>query len=244
MKISIIIPAYNEESRLGDCLRSVKDEIARTPCDIEVIVVNNASTDGTKKLAQSFDGVTVVDEFRKGIVFARAAGFRASHGDLIANVDADTRMPAGWIAKVIQEFSKDDRLVALSGPYIYYDLSLVVRIMIRLFYTVGFVTHLFNHYVFKIGAMLQGGNFVLRRNALEKIGGYDTTISFYGEDTDIARRIFRVGKVKWTFALPMYTSGRRIKKEGIFRTATKYAINYFSTTFYRKPFSEKYTDFR
>ena len=43
----------------------------------------------------------------------------------------------------------------------------------------------------RAGSMVQGGNFVLRRNGLEKIGGFDTTIAFYGEDTDMARRMNR-----------------------------------------------------
>lgn len=244
MKLSIVIPAYNEESRISDCLRSILTEIARTDSDAEVIVVNNASTDRTKNIAESFPGVTVVGESQKGIVFARAAGFAVSQGDLIANIDADTKMPQGWITRVLKEFSGDNNLVALSGPYIYYDLSFFTRVIVKVFYTLGLIVHLFNQHVLGVGAMLQGGNFVVRRDALHKIGGYDTTISFYGEDTDIARRISRVGKVKWTFALPMYTSGRRLQKEGVLRMGIKYAMNFLWTTFFKKPFSSTYADFR
>ena len=60
---------------------------------------------------------------------------------------------------------------------------------------------------------MQGGNFVVRRDALQKIGGYDTNISFYGEDTDVARRLSKVGHVKFTFDLPALSSGRRLAKE-------------------------------
>jgi glycosyltransferase involved in cell wall biosynthesis len=240
MKLSIIIPAYNEETRIGDCLRSIEEERKHSGIPVEVIVVNNASTDTTAEIASAFHGVIVVDESKKGIVYARARGFTASHGDLIANIDADTRMPQGWITRVMKEFSLDDNLVALSGPYIYYDLSFIVRGLVKIFYAVGLLTHLFNQYVLKIGAMLQGGNFVVRRDALEKIGGYDTRISFYGEDTDIAR----VGKVKWTFGLPMLTSGRRLAKEGILKMGLKYGINFIWTTFFKRPFSTTYTDFR
>lgn len=244
MKLSIVIPAYNEELRIGDCLRSIQAEILRSLCNAEIIVVNNACTDKTKEVAGSFADVRVVDESRKGLVFARAAGFAASSGELIANIDADTLMPEGWIPRVLKEFNDDANLVALSGPYIYYDLSLLSRGLVKVFYALGFGMYLFNHYVLKVGGMLQGGNFVVRRDALLKINGFDTSIAFYGEDTDIARRISHVGKVKWTFALPMYTSGRRLQKEGIVRMGMKYAINYFWTTFFKKPFSEKYIDFR
>jgi hypothetical protein len=70
--------------------------------------------------------------------------------------------------------------------------------------------------------MVQGGNFVLRRDALKKIGGFNTAIAFYGEDTDIARRMSQVGSVKFTFGLKMYTSARRLKHEGIFTMAGRY----------------------
>jgi GT2 family glycosyltransferase len=153
-------------------------------------------------------------------------------------------MPPGWITKVMTEFDSNKALVALSGPYIYYDLSPVAQFGVKVFYIFGFLSHILNQYVFKVGAMLQGGNFVVRRDALTTIGGFDTRISFYGEDTDIARRISRVGKVKWTFSLPMYTSGRRLQKEGLFRTGYTYAMNYLWSTFFKRPFSEAYTDFR
>jgi hypothetical protein len=79
---------------------------------------------------------------------------------------------------------------------------------------------------------------------MEKIGGYDTTIEFYGEDTDIAKRIFKVGEVKWTFDLPMYTSGRRLRKEGIITMGLKYAINYLWPIIFGRPFTTKYKDIR
>jgi cellulose synthase/poly-beta-1,6-N-acetylglucosamine synthase-like glycosyltransferase len=166
------------------------------------------------------------------------------YGALIANVDADTIMPTGWLTKVHHEFTAHSDLVALSGPFIYYDLPLFHRAVVKTFYVFGYISHLIFRNILHTGAMLQGGNYVLRRDALEKINGYDTSISFYGEDTDIARRISKVGKVKWTFQLPMYTSGRRMQEEGIFRTGATYAINFIWETIFKKPFSTHYTDFR
>ena len=76
------------------------------------------------------------------------------------------------------------------------------------------------------------------------MGGYDTSIVFYGEDTDIARRLSEVGRVKWTFALVMYTSGRRLAHEGILTMGVRYAVNYLYTIFYKKPFTKEYIDVR
>lgn len=246
MKLSIVIPAYNEEKYLPLCLESVLAELKKTPHaqDVEVIVVNNASSDNTGQVAASFAGVKVVNESRKGLVAARSAGYLASAGELIANIDADTKLPAGWIDKVFAEFARDEKLVALSGPYVYYDASKFDRMLVVLWYRLGEVTHFINQYLLKKGAMLQGGNFIVRRTALEQIGGFDTSIEFWGEDTDIARRISKVGKVKFTFQLPMYTSARRFSAEGILVAGWKYFINHFWVIFFKKPFSREYRDIR
>lgn len=245
MKISFSIPAHNEEARIGHCLEAAQKEIARAKMeqDTEIIVVNNASSDSTKEIALSYPGVRVVDEPRKGLTFARQAGFIASTGDLVANVDADTMMPPGWLDTAMRAF-EDPQLVALSGPYMYFDLSRTARFFVKIFYVIGYAAYLFNKHVLRAGAMLQGGNFVVRRDAMEKIGGFDTTIKFYGEDTDVAKRLNAVGKVVWTFRLPMYTSGRRLAKEGIVKTGMRYALNYIWTTFTGKPWSETYVDVR
>jgi len=243
MKLSIVIPAYNEESNIGKCLDSILKVFKNKNYDFEIIVVNNASTDRTKEVALTFPGVEVVDEFNKGITKARQAGYKASTGDLIANLDADIIMTEKWMDKVLKEFSKNEKLVALSGPYIYYDLSNFSNILIHFYYFIGFIFHLINR-TLHLGAMLQGGNFVLRKNALDKIGGFNTNIDFYGEDTDIACRMMKTGKVKFTFLLPIYTSGRRLKEEGIAHMAGKYVINHLWIIYFKKPFTQKSKDIR
>ena len=244
MRISFVIPAYNEEQRLPICLAAVERELTRTSSDAEVIVVNNASTDRTGEVARKYLWVRVVDEPNKGLVRARHAGLMAATGELIANIDADTMLTEGWLETVLTEFAKDEQLAALSGPFIYYDLSASHRALTRVFYIAGYLSHLVNHHVLRAGAMLQGGNFIVRRTHLEQAGGFDTSIEFYGEDTDVARRISKVGKVKWTFRLPMYASGRRLAKEGIVTMGLRYAGNYLHTLVRGKPLTETYTDIR
>ena len=244
MKLSFVIPAYNEEKFIGKCLDSIFKEIASKVYDIEIIVVNNASTDRTKEVAQSFAGVKVVDEPHKGLSRARQSGFLASSGDLIANVDADTLLPTGWVEKVFNEFSRDPKLVALSGPFIYYDLSKGIKFWVRLFYFVGYLGYVFNHYILHVSAIVQGGNFILKRSALEQIGGFNVKFDFYGEDTDIAHRISKVGKVKFTFKLPMYTSGRRLRGEGVVTMAWRYLMNHLWTLIFRKPVTKNFIDVR
>lgn len=243
MKLSFVIPAYNEENYLGDCLESIFREMKGRDDDIEVIVINNASTDKTGEVALSFPGVKLVNEAKKGLANARERGYAESSGELIANVDADSRLTPGWIDRAFHEF-EDRNLVALSGPNIYYDISTLANIGVRIFYAIGMPIYFINHYVFKIGGMLQGGNFVVRRSAWEKIGGYSEGVDFYGEDADIAKRMQKAGKIRFTFGFPMYSSGRRFREEGFFRMGIRYAANYLWVIFFEKPFTRAYKDIR
>lgn len=244
MKLSIIIPAYNEEKVLGGCLQAVTKACRGIEKEVEIVVINNASTDKTAEVVKSFDNVKMFNESRKGLLFARQAGFENSIGELIANIDADTIMPKDWVRRVLVEFANQPNMTALSGPYNYYDLSRWVNFWVRIFYYLGFVNHLVVQFILHRGAMMQGGNFVLRRQALEKVGGYNLKLSFYGEDTDMAIRMSKVGRVRFDFSLVMPTSGRRLKDEGIIRMGLKYAANYVWPIMFGKAFSNEYRDVR
>jgi glycosyltransferase involved in cell wall biosynthesis len=260
MRLSFVVPAYNEEAYLPACLESILNQIDPASSGLainacEIIVVNNASTDRTREVALRYPGVTVVDEPRKGLTFARQAGFAASNGDLIANVDSDSRLTPGWVAKVLATFTeaaaahaaKPDStrpLVSLSGPLVYYDLTPRQRRLVHVFYMTAWTTYAINRYILRVGSMVQGGNFVVSRASLEAIGGFNTAISFYGEDTDIARRLNDVGEVRFTFDLKMSSSARRLKSEGMLTMAARYSINYLWTTFFKRPFTKTYVDIR
>jgi glycosyltransferase involved in cell wall biosynthesis len=244
MKISFIIPCFNEERLLKGCISSVLRELDRVGVKGEVIVVNNASTDRSREIAQTFPGVLVVDEPQKGLSRARETGFRASSGELIAQIDADTLVSEGWLSIVLDEFSRNEKLLGLSGPYVYYDLSWPYRFMSEVFQLVGFVVYVLNRFVLNVGSQLHGGNCVIRRDALLGIGGYNLNLTFYGEDVDTAKRLHAMGQVKWTYRLPMLTSGRRIKHEGIIKTGILYPLNFFSTIFGGGPLSKTHVDVR
>ncbi len=238
MKLSFVIPAFNEEASIATCIRSIQEELTRCDVDAEIIVVNNASVDRTREIASAMTGVTVVDEPHKGLTQARQAGFVASTGELIANVDADNQLPPGWIPAVLKAFDESPKLAALSGPLDYYDLSPFMRGGIRFcFYALGYAIYRVQRLIFRKGMMLQGGNFIVRRTALEEIGGFNLSFSFYGEDTELGTRLQRVGEVRFSFSLTMRSSARRLKAEGIFTMAAKYGINYIWTTLFHRPFT-------
>jgi len=178
MKLSFVIPAYNEEKCIGPCLSAVIKALESTGKQAEIIVVNNASTDKTAEVAGSFSGVQVVHEPKKGLLHARQAGYGAATGDILANIDADTMIDDEWLNRVHQEFNGNDNLVALSGPFIYYDLPKHKRPLVKIFYYAGYISHLFNDKILRTGAMMQGGNFIVKKNALDKIGGFNLQIEF------------------------------------------------------------------
>ena len=242
--VSFVVPAHNEEALLGRCLASLKAEMARSGYPCEIIVVDNASTDGTRNIAASVAGVIVVDEPVKGLVQARRAGYLASRGRLIANIDADTMVTEGWLETALIEFARVPDLVALSGPYIYYDIPRPSRLIVALFYRVAFLFYVLVRFVIRAGSMLQGGNFIVSRRGIDAAGGYNSDFSFYGEDTDLARRLSKVGVVKFSFRLRALSSGRRFAKEGLVKVGWRYSVNFLWATFFKRPFTSTWTDLR
>ncbi len=236
--ISFIIPAYNEEKTLGFCLDSVLAELATFRGDSQIIVVNNASTDKTIEVAGKYSPVKLVNESRKGLVFARATGAKAATGDLLAHIDADCILPKGWLETVVKSFADDEKIVALSGPHVYFDLPLWQQVGVKIFYLFAASLH------YLTGVQLQGGNFIVRKWAWEKIGETSSDFNFYGEDIELGRRLSKVGKVKFTLKLPILISGRRLKSEGFFKIGARYTLNYFSVFFFKKPATKKYKDIR
>ncbi len=235
-KVSLVIPAYNEEKYLGACLdHSIKNSAGDF---FEIIVVDNASTDRTSEIAESYPGVRVVWEPRKGLTRARQRGFLEASGDIIAYVDADTKMPAGWYDKVINEFQNDPGLGCLSGPYIYFDLPRWQQLILKLYWYSTLPMY------FILGYLVVGGNFAIRKDVLEKMRGFDTSIEFYGEDTNIARRAQKFGKVKFSLAFAINSSGRRLSQQGLPTMAGLYVFNFFSEVLTHRPFTKKYIDVR
>ena len=226
MKISFIIPAYNEEKYIQRCPESIIRETRKNSCEAEIIVVNNASTDSTKIIASGYPEVRVVDEPRKGIFYARQAGFMASSGDLIAQIDADSLLTETWINQVLDVFKNSSDIVALSGPVRFYDLSSLTNFWVNVFYAIGWLWCLINRYLFNAHIALQGSNSIIKREALARVGGYSNRPEFYGEETDLAKKLGKVGKIKVFWGLLVLTSGRRLKGEGVLRTGWRYAINH------------------
>lgn len=237
MKLSFVIPAHNEENYIGNCIASIKEELGKTSREAEIIVINNASNDGTAEAAGKHANVRVVNEPQKGLVHARQRGLKEASGDLLAYLDADCLLKEGWIETVFAEF-ENPSVVALSGPRHYYDMPKFKKFLADNGWWFAPITYRM------VGYMILGGNFVARKDALEKMGGFNTNIKFYGEDTDIARRLNEFGKVVFKMNFLVTSSGRRLMKEGVFKTYWVYAVNFAWQVIFKKPFTKHYQDVR
>jgi glycosyltransferase involved in cell wall biosynthesis len=242
MKLSVIVCAHNEARYISSCLYSL---LAQSRPPDEILVINNASTDETRAVAQQIPHVRVVDEPRKGLVVARETGRREATGDVLVYLDADCRAPLTWLARVERRFVTDRRLLALSGPYRYYDWNWWGRALIRAYdFMVAPATQLLVKHVLGIGTIFYGGNFAVRRAALASIGGFDTRIEFHGEDTNLGRRLHAAGKVALCYDCYLYTSARRFVAMGNGAVFRLYVRNFTSELLHHRPKDSTHLDVR
>lgn len=240
--IAVVVCAYNEEACIGPCLWSLVAQ-QRRPDDI--VVVDNASDDRTGEIAAAVPGVRVVREDRKGLVRARDTGARATSAELLLFLDADCRAPRDWVARVARCFERRPQLIALSGTYRFYDWHLAGRLLIRAYdLTVAPATHLLVKYVLRRGVVFYGGNFAVRRSALDAIGGFDTSIEFHGEDTNLGRRLAAVGDVVLRGDCRVGTSARRYRAMGTWAVVGLYVRNFWSEVLRHRPANTTHVDVR
>jgi glycosyltransferase involved in cell wall biosynthesis len=242
LTITVVVCAYNERRLLPGCLHAI---LSQTRPPDEVLVVDNASTDGTGAIARRVPGVLVIDQPRKGLVVARETARRAAIGDLLAFVDADCRPPITWLERVEARFDVADAPVAVSGPYRFYDWDFAGRTLLRLYdVLVAPPTHALVHHLCGLGAVLYGGNFAVRRAALAAIGGFDQRIEFHGEDTNLGRRLGDVGRVALCRDCWVWTSARRYRAMGKGAVFSLYVRNFWSEILRHRPADDTHLDVR
>lgn len=204
MKVSVIIPAYNEEKFIKKCLTSVINQTV--PAD-EIIVVNNNSTDKTKAIAKKF-GVRVVVEKKQGMTPARNRGFNSAKYEIIARCDADAVVPKDWIKLIKNNFEKGD-IDALSGPTFFNDSEILTLSTIP----ADLAWKAFR-LISKGRKYLFGPNMSLTKNIWERVKDIvnldDKNVH---EDIDLSLKIAKVGgKIGYDPNLIVGISARRLKK--------------------------------
>jgi glycosyltransferase involved in cell wall biosynthesis len=177
LRISLVIPVYNEESYLADCVRSA---LAQRQAFYEIIIVDNNSNDLTARIAASFPGVTVLKASRQGVVHARNQGFDAATGDVIARIDADTRLPADWSQHVGRAFQQN-AIAAITGKVTYYDTAFARSLSISDNLLRRVVAYLLGR-----NMALQGANMAIRRSVWRGVRHSVCTKGGLHEDFDLA----------------------------------------------------------
>jgi glycosyltransferase involved in cell wall biosynthesis len=223
--LTVIVPAYNEQELLPDCLDSLLSQTMDKD-KYEIIVIDNNSTDLTAKIAQE-KGLRVEYELKKGYVHAIRKGIDVSQTDLIAFTDADCRVPSDWLAKIQTNFASSTDVVAVGGKLAFYDVH---PLLDKFFQAVLY----FNK-------ATPGNNMAVSRQALIQIGGVDPKVNLT-VDYWLTLKLRKVGKLKIDRSLIVQTSGRRLK--GSFGSDVKYFINVISMQLSSKPLFYDFPDVR
>lgn len=210
-EISIVIPAYNEEKYIGPCLQSLVWQ--KTKHSFEVVVVDNNSTDATKKIALSFKdrlNIRVVAEKRQGRGVARWRGFEEATGDFLFSSDADTVLPPNWIEDFMKYF-KNKKIVAVTSMCNIDDPKKSNKVIFK------FVHQLATEGSrFVLGQYcLYGFSFAVRKDIYVKSGKLDKKLNAL-DDLDLGKRVQKYGKIQLVRDMPVLTSSRRFK-DGMFR---------------------------
>jgi len=111
-RVSVIIPSYNSTRTLAVCLESVAQQ---TYSPVEVIVVDDCSTDGSAQIAESMGVRVLRTAVNSGQCAARNLGAEHATGDVLFFLDADIGLDTGGVAAAVMAFQADPRLGALSG---------------------------------------------------------------------------------------------------------------------------------
>lgn len=205
MKLSIIIPAFNEERLITHCLDSIFDAVnAQTEADFsyEIIVVDNNSTDSTAQLAQQA-GAQVVFEPINQIGRARNAGAAVATGDWLLFVDADSLLNRGMVTDIMKMI-QSNRYVGCGSVMHMPDLPWWGSAAMQL-WTILSVT-----FKWASGALV-----VCRTDAFREVGGFNQEL-FAADEIDLSQLLKRWGRqrdLKFTILTrhPLITSPRKVK---------------------------------
>lgn len=207
MRISVVIPVYNEEKFIEGCLKSIVNQTEKPD---EIIVVNNNCTDKTIAIIKKkFPEITIVKETTQGMIPARNSGFSKAKGDIIARTDADSRVPLDWISRIKKHFQNDKTLLGLSGPTHFYDIPNLVQYEnwpIKL-YNKSYINNILKH------DGLLGPNMALRKKTWNLIKN-EVCLSDKDvhEDIDLSIHLAEHGKILFEETLIVEASFRRWKK--------------------------------
>jgi glycosyltransferase involved in cell wall biosynthesis len=205
VKISVIIPAFNEERLLGATLARVKsatEAFTRRGWETELIVCDNNSTDRTGEIARAA-GATVVFEPINQIARARNAGTATATGDWLIFVDADSQPSTELFADVTGQIQSGRCLAG--GSTVRMDEEFLLS---------GFLTWIWNSSS-RMGRLLAGSFIFVEAAMFRKIGGFNNEL-FAAEELDLSRRLKQLARetgrgIVILHSHPLVTSARKMR---------------------------------
>jgi len=206
--ISVVIPTYNEEENIAQCLVSLRHQTVPRS-EYEIIVVDGGSKDQTREIAQKYADRVFIQTSRK-VGGARNDGIMAARGDVVATTDADCIIPPKWIETIKKGF-EDKETVQLYGPVYPIEESInnsISLLCANTFSRLGYYTRIFYYTL--------GCNTAFRKDAFIRAGMYLCIDA--GDDLEIALRMKKSGEVKFDNAMKVGFSMRRYQQYGSLRS--------------------------
>jgi len=227
-KISVIIPAYNEEENLPKIISSLRNQVNK---NFEIIIIDNNSSDKTFEIAKGLADKVFICK-TQGFVFARNLGARKSKNEIVAFLDADSIPPKNWTEVISYNFEKNKSLDAVSCVGVYDNKG----------FFGWFFANSFTWIVFGIckistwigNSQLIANNLAIKRDLFLKVGGFD---NFVVEDYYLSKKLNALGNVKTRMDSKMRVvySARRLEKEGLLKM-----ILFWTSSIFKKKSLDKY----
>lgn len=226
MRVSVIIPAYNEEALIHQCLSALRNQDYTG--ELEIVVVDNHCTDRTAEVALSW-GARVVYEPNKGYIFALKRGAEEATGDILIYTDADTMVPSNWVSTLVAALEEHPDAAAVGGWVAFYDANWKGKIFWKFVLPIGLI---YDRLCFSY-AHLWGANMAIKREAFQKVGGWNPRFNLHA-DSELSKRLSRVGKVLMLKDFCVSTSARRWNSVCTASTLV-YALNFLSLHLFNHP---------
>jgi GT2 family glycosyltransferase len=192
--VSVVVPARNAEGELGTCLASL-ERLDYPALHHEVVIVDNGSADGTARVVRQH-AVRCVRSPTRGVGHARNAGIAASRGEIIAFTDTDCAVSTAWLRELVKPFS-DPTVGAVGGAIVPYPPETGAQ---------RYATRRMSHSQLRpishpARPFAMTPNVAFRRDALLRIGGFDTRFPGGGwEDADVCWRLTRQTQLELRYA--------------------------------------------
>ncbi len=122
--VSVIVPAFDASSRIANCLDAL--QIQAEPCNAEILVVNDGSTDNTSEVVRRYRGVRLIHQANAGPATARNRGAFEASGEIIVFTDDDCAPASGWLEAMLKPFA-NPQIAGAKGVYRTRQKELIAR---------------------------------------------------------------------------------------------------------------------